>query len=85
MVEKKTEDNWKWRDQTGRLVDEQNQRRWKVCDGYDRKDITIRMRVDIFQGELDTVVRDGPNQGRQWSRTVEVKPNGTLYPCNPLY
>jgi hypothetical protein len=31
------------------------------------------------QGELDTVVRDGPEQGRQWSRTAEVRPNGDRF------
>ncbi|CAI4225508.1 unnamed protein product [Auanema sp. JU1783] len=56
VVERKVEDNWKWRDDSGKLVDEQNQRTWK--------------------GELDTVLRDGPNQGRHWSRTVEMLPTG---------
>ncbi|CAB3406666.1 unnamed protein product [Caenorhabditis bovis] len=56
VVEKKRQDNWKWRDQDGNLLDEKKNNTWK--------------------GELDTLLRDGPNEGRHWSRTVEKLPTG---------
>ncbi|CAI5447664.1 unnamed protein product [Caenorhabditis angaria] len=56
VVERKRADNWKWKDENGRLLDEKNQNTWK--------------------GELDTLLRDGPNEGRHWSRTVEKMPTG---------
>ncbi|CAD6194686.1 unnamed protein product [Caenorhabditis auriculariae] len=56
VVERKRDENWKWRDENGRLVDEKNHNTWK--------------------GELDTLLRDGPNEGRHWSRTVERMPTG---------
>ncbi|EFO92957.1 hypothetical protein CRE_10093 [Caenorhabditis remanei] len=56
VVEKKKDENWKWRDESGRLLDERHNNTWK--------------------GELDTLLRDGPNEGRHWSRTVEKLPTG---------
>ncbi|CAH60766.1 Chitin-binding type-2 domain-containing protein [Caenorhabditis elegans] len=56
VVEKKKDENWKWRDESGRLLDEKHNNTWK--------------------GELDTLLRDGPNEGRHWSRTVEKMPTG---------
>uniref|UniRef100_A0A8R1DHD2 Uncharacterized protein n=1 Tax=Caenorhabditis japonica TaxID=281687 RepID=A0A8R1DHD2_CAEJA len=56
VVEKKKDENWKWRDESGRLLDEKHNNTWK--------------------GELDTLLRDGPNEGRHWSRTVEKLPTG---------
>ncbi|PAV82903.1 hypothetical protein WR25_23863 [Diploscapter pachys] len=56
VIERKTENNWKWKDEQGRLLDEQKEETWK--------------------GELDTVLRDGPNEGRHWSRQVERLPSG---------
>ncbi|CAI2351410.1 unnamed protein product [Caenorhabditis sp. 36 PRJEB53466] len=56
VVEKKKDENWKWRDESGRLLDEKHNNTWK--------------------GELDTLLRDGPNEGRHWSRTVERLPTG---------
>ncbi|RCN35685.1 hypothetical protein ANCCAN_18445 [Ancylostoma caninum] len=61
VVERKTEDNWKWRDDHGQLLDEKSQKTWKSS---------------IFHGELDTVLRDGPGEARHWSRTVELLPTG---------
>ncbi|VDO20400.1 unnamed protein product [Haemonchus placei] len=49
VVERKTEDNWKWRDDRGYLLDERNQRSWKGewhqlsltrVDCYKRNEIT---------------------------------------------
>lgn len=58
VIEKKRNDNWKWHDDSGKLVDEKN--------------------TDCWKGELDTMMRDGPNQGRHWNRTVEKKPSGLI-------
>ena len=32
VIERKTENNWKWKDEQGRLLDEQKEETWKVVD-----------------------------------------------------
>ncbi|KHJ93781.1 hypothetical protein OESDEN_06302 [Oesophagostomum dentatum] len=75
VFERKTEDNFKWHDDRGRLLDEKSEKSWKVGDL-----LYVLMKHNLnnhfFHGELDTVLRDGPDQARQWSRRMEVLPTG---------
>ncbi|KJH48623.1 hypothetical protein DICVIV_05251 [Dictyocaulus viviparus] len=78
IVERKIEDKWRWLDEHGRVLDEKNQKTWKV--GYselERVQVSSEKKWSFnFHGELDTVLRDGPGEAKHWSRTVECLPTG---------